>query len=203
MNISLLSAHTNFDAAPDGLNAFVVRAMGLTDVHILDVRDRERLYKVVTFVPPEFREQVLEAMFKAGAGHIGAYADTSFRATGTGTFRPLPGSHPFTGKEHVLARVEEDRVETIVPGRSLASVLDALRSAHPYEEPAVDIFEEHLPEVPVAGFGHVGRLPHVMDPQEFTSFIKSFLVSRSCRWQGHFHKPSNVLLFVQEPDHLL
>jgi len=102
-----------------------------------------------------------------------------------------------------LARVEEDRVETIVPGRSLASVLDALRSAHPYEEPAVDIFEEHLPEVPVAGFGHVGRLPHVMDPQEFTSFIKSFLVSRSCRWQGHFHKPSNVLLFVQEPDHLL
>jgi len=174
MDISLVSAHTNFDAAPDGLNAFVVRAMGLTDVHILDVRDSERLYKVITFVPPEFREQVLEAVFKAGAGHVGAYANTSFRTTGTGAFRPGPGSHPFIGEENVLANVEEDRVETIVPGRSLASVLDALRSAHPYEEPAVDVFEEHLPGAAVAGFGHVGRLPRVMDPQEFTTFIKSF-----------------------------
>jgi putative NIF3 family GTP cyclohydrolase 1 type 2 len=70
--------------------------------------------------------------------------------------------------------VAEDRVETIVSGPDLTSVLKALRGAHPYEEPAVDVFEEHLPGSPVAGFGHVGRLPHVMGPEEFATFIKSF-----------------------------
>jgi dinuclear metal center YbgI/SA1388 family protein len=174
MDLNLLAAHTNFDAAPDGLNAFVVRAMGLTDVRILDVRESERLYKVVTFVPPEFREQVLEAAFKAGAGHIGAYADTSFRTSGMGGFRPGPGSHPFIGEENAMANVEEDRVETIVPGRNLSTVLEAVRTAHPYEEPAIDVFEEHLPGAAMSGFGHVGTLPHPMNPQEFAAFIKSF-----------------------------
>ncbi|MCX6096917.1 MAG: Nif3-like dinuclear metal center hexameric protein, partial [Caldiserica bacterium] len=63
---------------------------------------------------------------------------------------------------------------TIVSGRDLASVLKALSGAHPYEEPAVDVLEEHLPGSPVAGFGHVGSLPHVMNPEEFVTFIKSF-----------------------------
>lgn len=174
MDIGLLAAHTNFDAAPQGLNAFVVQAMGLGDVRILDVRESERPYKVVTFVPPEFREQVLEAVFKAGAGHIGAYADTSFRTAGTGAFRPGTGTHPFIGEEDVLASVEEERVETIVPGRRLGPVLEALRSAHPYEEPAIDVFEEHLPGAPVSGFGHVGSLPTPMDSQHFVAFVKSF-----------------------------
>jgi putative NIF3 family GTP cyclohydrolase 1 type 2 len=78
------------------------------------------------------------------------------------------------GEENAMTVVAEDRVETIVSGPDLTSVLKALRGAHPYEEPAVDVFEEHLPGSPVAGFGHVGRLPHVMGPEEFATFIKSF-----------------------------
>ena len=73
-----------------------------------------------------------------------------------------------------MTSVTEDRVETIVSGRDLASALKALRGTHPYEEPAVDVFEEHLPGRPLSGFGHVGRLPHVMGPKEFVTFIKSF-----------------------------
>ena len=157
MDMALLAVHTNFDAAPEGLNMFVARRMGLTDLRILEVHESERHYKVVTFVPPEFREQVLEAMFAAGAGHTGSYSRTSFRTAGTGGFVPDPGAHPFVGEEGSLTSVEEDRVETIVSGQNLASVLKALRSAHPYEEPAVDVFEEHLPGRPLPGFGHAGR----------------------------------------------
>jgi len=73
-----------------------------------------------------------------------------------------------------MTTVAEDRIETIVSGRDLASALKALRGAHPYEEPAVDVFEEHLPGRPLAGFGHLGKLPHVMGPEEFVAFIKSF-----------------------------
>lgn len=174
MDMALLAAHTNFDAASGGLNTFVARRMGLTDLHILELHESERLYKVVTFVPAEFREQVLEAMFAAGAGHTGSYSRASFHTTGTGGFVPDPGAHPFVGVEDVMSAVAEDRVETIVSGPDLTSVLHALRSAHPYEEPAVDVFEEHLRGRPAAGFGHVGRLPHVMGPEEFTTFIKSF-----------------------------
>ncbi len=174
MDIALLAAHTNFDAAPDGLNAFVAHRIGLTDLRILEPHESERLYKVVTFVPPEFREQVLEAMFAAGAGHTGSYSHASFRTAGTGGFMPDPGAHPFVGEENVMTSVAEDRVETIVSGRDLESVLKALRGAHPYEEPAVDVFEECLPGSPLAGLGHVGRLPHAMGPEEFVTFIKLF-----------------------------
>jgi len=174
MDMALLAAHTNFDAAPEGLNMFVARRMGLTDLRILEVHESERHYKVITFVPPEFREQVLEAMFAAGAGHTGSYSRTSFRTAGTGGFMPDPGAHPFVGEEGSLTSVEEDRVETIVSGQNLASVLKALSSAHPYEEPAVDVFEEHVPGSLRAGLGHAGTLPHVMDPEEFVEFVKSF-----------------------------
>jgi len=174
MDMALVAAHTNFDAAQDGLNAYVARRMGLTDLRVLELHESERLYKVVTFVPSEFREQVLEAMFAAGAGHTGSYSRTSFRTAGTGGFVPGPGTHPFIGEEDAMTSVEEDRVETIVSDRDLSSVLSALRTAHPYEEPAVDVFEEHLHGRPVAGFGHLGTLPHVMGPGEFVTFIKSF-----------------------------
>jgi len=174
MDMALLAVHTNFDAASDGLNAFVARRMGLTDLSILELHESERLYKIVTFVPPEFREQVLDAMFAAGAGHTGPYSHTSYRVAGTGGFMPDPGTHPFVGEENAMTSVAEDRVETIVSGRDLVSALKALRGVHPYEEPAVDVFEEHLPGSPVAGFGHIGKLPHVMGSEEFVAFIKSF-----------------------------
>jgi dinuclear metal center YbgI/SA1388 family protein len=172
--VALMAAHTNFDVSPDGLNAFIVRRMGLTDVRILEPRDADRLFKVVTFVPAEFRERVLEAVFTAGAGHVGSYARTSFRVAGRGGFVPESGTHPFVGEQNVMADVDEERVETIVPGRELPSVLAALHDAHPYEEPAVDVFEEHLPGRPSAGIGHVGNLPAPLSSDDFVSFVKAF-----------------------------
>lgn len=174
LDMALLAVHTNFDAALHGLDAFVAQRMGLADLRILDLHESEQLYKVVTFVPPEFREQVLEAAFAAGAGHTGGYSHTSFRAVGMGSFIPDSGAHPFMGEKNAMTSVAEDRVETIVSSRNLVPVLEALRGAHPYEEPAIDVFKEHLPGSPSAGFGHMGTLPHVMGQVEFIAFVKSF-----------------------------
>jgi len=172
--VALMAAHTNFDVAPDGLNAFIVGRMGLTGLRILEPRESDRLFKIVTFVPARSRERVLDGMFAAGAGHVGSYARTSFRAVGTGGFLPGPGTHPFVGEQDVMANVEEERIETIVPGRELSGVLAALHEAHPYEEPVVDVFEEYLPRRPYAGIGHVGNLPVPLDARDFISFVKSF-----------------------------
>ena len=174
MRLALMAAHTNFDASPDGLNAFIVHRMGLTGIQILQPHEFDRLFKVVTFVPPEFRDKLLDAMFAAGAGHVGSYARTSFHVGGTGGFMPEPDTHPFVGEQNAMANVEEDRIETIVPGGKLLSVLAALRTAHPYEEPAVDVFEEHLSGNPYAGIGHAGNLPVPLNSKEFIAFIKSF-----------------------------
>lgn len=171
---ALLAAHTNFDTSPDGLNAFIVERMGLTDVRILQPRSVTCLYKVVTFVPSEFRDAVLEAMFAAGAGRAGSYSHASFHMSGTGGFLPEQGAHPFLGEPGRLSSVREDRIETIATEADLPAVLDALRRTHPYEEPAIDVFREHLPARETAGMGHAGNLPAPMSSTEFTAYAKAF-----------------------------
>ena len=174
MEMDVLAAHTNFDASPRGLNAYIVEQMGLTDIHMLDVREQYRWFKVVTFVPAEFRDSVLNAMFRAGAGQVGLYSHTSFHVGGTGAFLPGVGTHPYVGSQNTLTEVAEDRVETIATEQCLAAVIDAVRHAHPYEEPVIDVFEEHVPTGPSRGMGHVGDLSEALSPEAFVSFIKSF-----------------------------
>jgi dinuclear metal center YbgI/SA1388 family protein len=174
LDIAILAAHTNYDAAADGLNAYVVGRMGLEDPSILEVSQRARHYKIVTFVPREFRERVLQAMFSAGAGRVGGYSETSFCTAGTGSFRPEEGTHPFVGQQGELTHVEEDRIETIVQQSRLTDALVALRQVHPYEEPAIDVFEERLLQAPAAGFGHVGNLPRPLSGSDFIQYVKTF-----------------------------
>jgi hypothetical protein len=97
-------------------------------------------YKLVWFVPREALETTRNAVFAAGAGRIGAYERCSWYAAGTGTFFGGDGANPALGEAGREQRVSELRVETIVPEERLQEVLAALREAHPYEEPAYDVY---------------------------------------------------------------
>ena len=99
-----------------------------------------RRRKLVVFVPPEALEAVREALFAAGAGRIGAYERCSFYTEGTGTFRGGEGTSPAVGRPGVEERVPELRLETIYPEERHDEVVAALRLAHPYEEPAFDVY---------------------------------------------------------------
>ncbi len=96
--------------------------------------------KLVVFVPPEALEQVRDALFAAGAGRIGDYERCSWYSAGTGTFRALPGADPSVGEIGREERLAEHRLETVFPGELQGEVVAALRAAHPYEEPAFDIY---------------------------------------------------------------
>ena len=96
--------------------------------------------KLVVFVPSEALDDVREALFAAGAGRIGDYEHCSWYAGGTGTFRPLPGADPSIGEVGTEERVPELRLETVFPEERHEAVVTALRSAHPYEEPAFDVY---------------------------------------------------------------
>jgi hypothetical protein len=96
--------------------------------------------KLVVFVPAESLDAVRDALFAAGAGRIGDYERCSWYTEGTGTFRSLPGASPTVGAVGEEEHVPELRLETVFPAERRDEVIAALRAAHPYEEPAFDVY---------------------------------------------------------------
>jgi len=100
----------------------------------------EKRYKVVVYVPESHADALREAMGRAGAGVIGSYTHCTFTIKGTGRFKPEEGANPTIGEVGKLEEVAEDRIETVCAGDKLQDVLKAIRDAHPYEEPATDVY---------------------------------------------------------------
>jgi hypothetical protein len=96
--------------------------------------------KLVVFVPPEALDDVRDALFAAGAGRIGEYERCSWYAQGTGTFVAGDATSPAVGERGVEERVPELRLETVVPDERVEDAVAAVRRAHPYEEPAFDLY---------------------------------------------------------------
>jgi hypothetical protein len=96
--------------------------------------------KLVWFVPEDALELTRAAVFAAGAGRIGDYERCSWYTAGTGTFFGGEGTDPTLGERGREEHVAELRVETVIPVTQLEAVLAALRTAHPYEEPAYDVY---------------------------------------------------------------
>ncbi len=96
--------------------------------------------KLVVFVPREALDTVRDALFEAGAGRIGNYERCSWYTQGTGTFLAGEGSSPALGEVGREQRIAELRLETVFPADRQEEVVEALRRAHPYEEPAFDVY---------------------------------------------------------------
>ena len=98
------------------------------------------MQKLVWFVPESALEATRDAVFAAGAGRIGEYERCSWYTPGTGTFFARSGAEPAIGEVGREERVAELRVETVVAAECAAAVVQALRDAHPYEEPAFELY---------------------------------------------------------------
>jgi hypothetical protein len=96
--------------------------------------------KLVVFVPRNALNDVRDAVFAAGAGRIGNYERCSWYTDGTGTFLAGEGAAPTSGKPGVEQLVDECRLETVFPEEAQVAIVAALRAAHPYEEPAFDVY---------------------------------------------------------------
>ena len=99
------------------------------------------MYKLTFFVPLSHLQEVKEAVFAAGAGKIGNYDRCCWQTPGQGQFRPLPGSQPYLGQHGEVEVVEEYRVEMVCAEKNMQRVISALKNAHPYEEPAYDVWK--------------------------------------------------------------
>ena len=99
------------------------------------------MYKICVFTPEAAAETVKQAMFKAGAGKIGDYDSCCWQTIGQGQFRPLQGSAPYIGQQGLLETVTELRIEMVCADEFIEDTITAMKSCHPYEEPAYDVWK--------------------------------------------------------------
>ena len=169
-DINIYAAHTNFDNIENGVNIRICKKLGLINTRILSPRKGE-LRKLVTFVPTSHANKVREAIFNAGAGHIGNYDSCSYNITGQGTFRGDESTNPFVGEKGKLHFEEEVRIETIFTKHLENNVVQAMIKAHPYEEVAYDIYPLNN-EYSKVGSGMIGEFEKPVEEKDCLKKIK-------------------------------
>jgi len=171
-NIAIYSPHTSLDIAKGGVNDWIVNGIGVGDVRALRPFGNlppDEECKLVTVCPEDKVEELRQALSSVGCGRIGQYEQCSFATTGTGTFIGNEGTNPTHGEAGELQRVIECKFEMVVSKNSLSLAIQALRQFHPYEEPALEVYE--LGERPRREMG-VGRRVHLDKPVQLDELAR-------------------------------
>ncbi|MFO0917380.1 MAG: Nif3-like dinuclear metal center hexameric protein [Planctomycetaceae bacterium] len=168
--VAVYSPHTAWDNASQGINQQLAEILELQNIAPLRPRPCEEQVQIVTFVPIDHRLAVQRALWDAGAGVIGDYRQCSYYVSGKGTFYGTEAAHPAVGQTGRLEEVAEDRLEVVCPAHLLSKALTRLREAHPYEEPAIDVYPRRsLPSS--SGAGRQGDLPSLMPLGELNCLV--------------------------------
>lgn len=169
--ITIYATHTALDNSAVGVNFKIAEQLKLTNTQIL-IPKQQALKQLVTYIEKNKAQALINALGAAGAGHIGNYDYCNFTNLGNGMFRPLEGANPTIGKINELTKVDEVRIEVVVPTHVEANVMQALRDLHNYEEIAYSL-------IPLAnsnqtiGMGMIGELEEEMDEQVFLLYVKT------------------------------
>ncbi|CAH2213685.1 Nif3-like dinuclear metal center hexameric protein [Tepidibacter aestuarii] len=194
-NISVYSAHTNFDIAYDGLNDEIVKRLDLKDVLVLDTTYDQKLYKIAVYTPVSHQDCIRKAMADMGCGNIGKYSDCSFTFNGVGRFKPLNDSKPYVGVQNEIEIVEEVKIESICKESNLKQAINNIIKAHPYEEVAYDIYELKNTGKKY-GLGRIGKLKNTMKFEELSENVKKYLNIKSLRATGNLKEDVNKVAIV-------
>jgi dinuclear metal center YbgI/SA1388 family protein len=185
-DIAIYAIHTNLDNVIHGVNAKIAEKIGLVNCRILSPM-KNKLLKLSTYVPHEHTEKVKEALFSAGAGHIGNYSECSFTTTGEGTFKGGDGSDPVYGEKNVRFKGHESKIEVVFESHKQSQIFSALKEAHPYEEVAYEFIAlaNNWQDV---GAGMIGELPSEIDAIEFLKSLKTKMKTDCIRHTNTFNK---------------
>ncbi len=168
--IAIYAIHTAFDNDYFGVNYKICETLGLKNQNIL-MPKQNNLKQLAVYVPHSHSEAVKEAIFVAGAGHIGFYDECSFSVSGQGTFRPLTGANPYAGTHHTRENSQEDMLYFIFENHRQSRVVQAMKAAHPYEEVAYQIYALDN-ENPYVGLGRYGDFEEALSEEDFLKLVK-------------------------------
>lgn len=184
--VALYAIHTNLDNYRKGVNHHMSNLLGLKNQRILAPKSNV-LSKLIFYSPVVNKESILSALYKAGAGQIGQYAECSFSVEGEGTFLPNLDANPYSGEKGKLSREKEARVEVLVSHHIQNRVVQVLKQVHPYEEVAYELIS--LQNVnPEEGAGRIGTLETPMEEKDFLQQIKSTFGCGSIRHTAFLNK---------------
>jgi len=186
-DIAIYCGHTNFDQVINGVSGKICEKLGLKSLHILAPK-ADTLKKIVVFVPESHAEVVRNAMFEAGAGHIGNYDNCSYNLDGTGTFRANEDANPFVGEKGKLHFEKETRIEMIFPSYIEKQVVLKMMKVHPYEEVAYDIYKVEN-KWQTSGLGMTGEFEKEMPEEDFLLLLKDKFGLKSLKHSALFNKP--------------
>jgi dinuclear metal center YbgI/SA1388 family protein len=184
-NIAIYAAHTNIDVVRNGVSWQMAKKLGLVNIKTL-IPQKGILKKLVTYIPVNDAHDVRDAIFNAGAGHIGNYESCSFNTEGTGSFRGNSETTPYKGAKGKLHFEKEVRLETIFPDYLQNNVVSALINAHPYEEVAYDIYQldNHHNSI---GLGVIGEMENETGTKNFLEYVKKTFNCKAIR-HTNIHK---------------
>jgi len=185
--VAVIAAHTNLDKAHGGIADVVAEMLGLEAAAPLAPANADAL-KLVGFVPADDADLVRKAVFAAGAGVIGEYEHCSWAVEGQGTFFGREGAAPTLGRAGRDETVSELRLEVVFPRRLKRRVTGAYVAAHPYEEPAYDLYPVEN-EVATLGLGRLGVLPAAQPLAAFAADVAAVLRLPSLRYAGDGARP--------------
>ena len=186
-DIAIYAAHTNLDNILLGVNGVIAKKMNLQNVRILQPKNK-MLRRLITFAPRDQAEKVRQAVFSAGAGHIGKYAECSFNSDGTGTFKAEEGADPYVGRIGERHHEPETKIEIVYPFYLETQVVKALVDHHPYEEVAYDIFTMDNVHFGI-GAGIIGLLENPMEEKEFLKFLAATFRTGVIRHSSLLNRP--------------
>jgi dinuclear metal center YbgI/SA1388 family protein len=169
-DIAIYAAHTNLDNVVLGVNGRMAEKLKLKNTTILHPKNKV-LRRLITFAPVDKAEEVRQAIFNAGAGHIGNYSECSFNSNGTGTFKAEEGADPYVGDIGKRHEENETKIEIVYPFFLENQVVKALIDNHPYEEVAYDIFTMENVHYGI-GAGIIGELEEPIEEKEFFNILK-------------------------------
>ncbi|WP_412063216.1 Nif3-like dinuclear metal center hexameric protein [Rubrivirga sp. IMCC45206] len=180
--VSYAAIHTNLDAAHGGVSFALAKQLGVQDPEILAPLDGV-MRKLVVFAPRAASDAIRAALAQAGAGEIGDYSGCSFSAEGTGRFLPEPGASPSVGTVGAAEAVEEVRIEAVVPEWAVRDAVRAVATAHPYDEPAIDVYAVEN-RTTRQGYGAVGTLAAPESLAAFLARVRDALGAGALRYVG-------------------
>jgi dinuclear metal center YbgI/SA1388 family protein len=182
-NIAIYASHTNLDTYNYAVSRKMAEKISLQNIAVLSPA-KEKVCKLVAFVPEDHIDKVRNAIFEAGAGVIGNYDRCSFNADGSGTYRAGEDTSPFRGAKGEFHTEREIRFETVFLSHLKSAVLEALMESHPYEEVAYDIYRLDN-ELYSSGLGCKGTLPQKVKTREFLELLVTVFGTGGIRYAGN------------------